>query len=271
MYMRPSAPRTIGGVLDDTLRLYRNAFSAWIVPAVLMAVVGFATTQYINSRMTVLVAASALSSNALLTQGTAIMHTPGLWEAYIVLVVLNLWLFTALAASMFDVSIGKAPKALDGLGIGFRLLPAGVLGSFLVGLAFVGGTILLVIPGLYIIGRMLYWTVALVDERAGATQAIGTSWKLVQGHWWRSSTVMGVLWIIAIVIGLVGAMVSGIGAALVKPNVATVQLVTQSVGGVLNIFITPLIPCGMVAVYQDLKLRAGGGDLAARISNLPPT
>jgi hypothetical protein len=152
-----------------------------------------------------------------------------------------------------------------------RLLPAGLLGSFLVGLAVVGGMILLVIPGLYIAGRLLYWNVALVDERAGATTAIGTSWALVKGHWWRSTTVLGVLWIIAIVVSMVAAMASGVSAALVNHDLATVQLVTQSVAAVLNIFVTPLIPCGLVAIYQDLKLRAGGGDLAARISSLQPT
>jgi uncharacterized BrkB/YihY/UPF0761 family membrane protein len=136
----------------------------------------------------------------------------------------------------------------------------------------VGATlILLVIPGLYVLGRWAYWVVALVDERASGASALNTSWRLVHGHWWRASTILGVLFILVIVLGLLVAIIAGILVAIFRPTVATIQLDTLLISAALNIFFIPLFPAALVTTYLDLKLRAGGGDLAARISNLQPT
>jgi hypothetical protein len=271
MYTPPSAPRTIGGVLDDTLRLYRSSFTAWIAPCLILSLIRFAIGLYLNSKLNLVGAGGTLNSSAILANWTTTMQGPGIWEGYIVMIVLDVWLYTALIANIFAVATGRAAKPFDGFGIGMRLLPAALLGSLLFGLAMIGGLILLIIPGLYVIGRMIYWTVALVDERAGATSAIGTSWRLVDGHWWRATTILGVLFIIMMTVGFLVAIIAGITVAVTRPDLATIQLETQSISGILNIFFIALVPAALVATYQDLKLRAGGGDLAARISSLPTT
>jgi hypothetical protein len=272
MYTPPSAPRTIGGVLDDTLRLYRNTFSSWILISFVLALVGFASAMYLNSRMPGINGATRLTGAALSTaQLQAIWTTPGLWEGYFVLSFINLWLYTALIANILTVAKGGAARPAGGFGIGLRLVPAGLLGGILVGLAVIVGLILLVIPGLYLLGRMAYWIVALVDERAGATTAIGTSWRLVHGHWWRATTILGVLVILMLVLGMLVGMIGVVLLVVFKPEPATILLDSQLISATLNIFFIPLIPAALVTTYLDLKLRAGGGDLAARISNLQPT
>jgi hypothetical protein len=271
MYMPPSTPRAIGGVLDDTLRLYRSSFAAWIAPSLILAVIRFAIGLYLNSKMNLIVAGGAQSSTAIWASWVSTMQGPGVWEGYLVLMFLDVWLYTALIANIFAVASGRLAKPFDGFGIGIRLLPAALLGSLLFGMAMIGGMILLIIPGLYVIGRMIYWTVALVDERAGATSAIGTSWRLVHGHWWRATTILGVLFIIMMAVGFLVAIIAGITVAVARPDLATIQLLTQAISGILNVFFIALVPAALVATYQDLKLRAGGGDLAARISNVPTT
>ena len=74
-----------------------------------------------------------------------------------------------------------------------------------------------------------------------------------------------------VVLFFVIGMIAGMAAATAKGDAAGLQLVTQLVSGVLNIFTVPFIPCALVAIYRDLKLRAEGADLAARISKLQPT
>lgn len=272
MYTPPSAPRTIGGVLDDTLRLYRNSFSSWIVISLILALLGFLWTMYVNSKITGISVTAGLTGMALSrAQMMGLWTTPGIWEGNLVVWVINLWLYTALIANILTVAKTGAGKAADGFGIGMRLLSGAVLGSILFGLGLIVGLILLVIPGLYVLGRWAYWVVALVDERAGGPNALNTSWQLVHGHWWRASTILGVLFILVLVLGLLVGIIGGIMVAIFRPGVTTVQLDTQLISGVLNIFFVPLFPAALVATYQDLKLRAGGGDLAARISKLQPT
>jgi hypothetical protein len=272
MYTPPSAPRTIGGVLDDTIRLYRNTFSSWILISLILALMRFAWTMYLNSTMTGIAAATGLTGIALSrAQVMGIWTTSGVWEGNLVVWVINLWLYTALIANILAVASGAAPKPAAGFNIGIRLLPAAVLASILFGLGVIAGMILLIIPGLYVLGRWAYWVVALVDERAGGTSALGSSWRLVHGHWWRASTILGVLFILVLVLGLLVGIIGGIMVAIFKPSAATILVDTQLISAVLNIFFVPLFPAALVATYLDLKLRARGGDLAVRISNLQPT
>jgi len=73
------------------------------------------------------------------------------------------------------------------------------------------------------------------------------------------------------VLGLLVGIIGGIMVAIFKPSAATILVDTQLISAVLNIFFVPLFPAALVATYLDLKLRARGGDLAVRISNLQPT
>ena len=59
---------------------------------------------------------------------------------------------------------------------------AGLLVSGLVGLATIGGLILLIIPGIYIGVRLAVSPEALVVEGRPGTQAMGRSWELVGGQ-----------------------------------------------------------------------------------------
>jgi hypothetical protein len=59
---------------------------------------------------------------------------------------------------------------------------AGLLVSGLVGLATIGGLILLIIPGIYIGVRLAVSPEALVVEGQRGTRAMGRSWELVGGQ-----------------------------------------------------------------------------------------
>jgi hypothetical protein len=77
---------------------------------------------------------------------------------------------------------------------------------------------------------------------------------------------------VAIVIVMVFSFLSGILATLLSGllGFTTVAAVVARsvVGGIVNVFIYALLPCFLVAMYYDLKLRHEGGDLAARVDAL---
>lgn len=77
--------------------------------------------------------------------------------------------------------------------------------SVLVGLAVVGGLILLVIPGIYIGMRLAVSTQALVVEGRRPTQAMDRSWELVRGHWWHA---FGTLIVAGLLTGVVNAVIT---------------------------------------------------------------
>jgi hypothetical protein len=275
MYSPPSAPRSIGGVLDDTVRLYRGSFSSWIVPSVLLAAFGFVVALLSRVLATVYPGTLPAAGTTAVAAYATLARTPGFWLGFIVFLVIYLavylTVYAVVVANILTVATTGQAKVRSNFKAGLALAPGVLLGFVLSGLAMGVGVLLLLIPGIYVWGRLQYWIVALVDERQGALASLNTSWRIVAGHWWRSTTILTVWVIIMVVLFFVIGMIAGMAAATAKGDAAGLQLVTQLVSGVLNIFTVPFIPCALVAIYRDLKLRAEGADLAARISKLQPT
>jgi hypothetical protein len=266
MYSPPTAPRSIGGIVDDAIRLYRASFTVWIFPSLLMAVVGFAVSLYMTSHV-----AGAAASPAVRAQIMAIMRSPSTWLGYVLIVLFHLWLYCVIVSNVLTVANGGQAKAFGDMPAALRMLPSAFAAGILFFIALVAGTILLIIPGIYVWGRLQYWIVALMADRSGPVDALGTSWRLVKGHWWRSSTIFTVLFVIMIALFMVVGFVGGLLAVFLRSDLAVMMLVNQSISGVINIFAVPIVPVALVAIYQDLKLRAGGADLQARISSLRAT
>jgi hypothetical protein len=123
---------------------------------------------------------------------------------------------------------------------------------------------------------MLLYMVPLVADKEGPLRSIATSWRLVGGNWWRTSTMLFVMGIIVYVLtifviaitGAIGVMITGIptgaGQAL-----GTIGVIGALTGGAVRIVSAPLMCALFVSIYQDLVLRKGGGDLEARLGALP--
>ena len=100
---------------------------------------------------------------------------------------------------------GEDPGVEQSYRFGFHRIWSVLLVSVLVGLATVGGLILLVIPGIYIGVRLAVSIEALVVEGRRGTQAMGRSWELVGGHWWHAFGTLLVAWLL---IGVVNAVIT---------------------------------------------------------------
>lgn len=63
-----------------------------------------------------------------------------------------------------------------------KLLVNYVLGSIIVSVAILIGFILLIIPGIYLSLRLVFFTYFLVDKNMGAMEAVQASWKATSGN-----------------------------------------------------------------------------------------
>ena len=135
-------------------------------------------------------------------------------------------------------------------------------------------SLLLSLPVIYVLSRMMLYNVPLLGESQSASQSIGTSWRLVGGNWWRTSTVVFVLGIVVYVLMLIVIALAGAGAALMasgragSQQAAVAALIVGIATGATKVISSPLIAAMLVAVYRDLQLRKGGGDLEARLGAL---
>ncbi len=81
-----------------------------------------------------------------------------------------------------QATIGDPVDAEASYRYGFKRLGSVLLVSLLVGLAVLGGFILLIIPGIIFLVFLSVSIPALVVENRRGTDAMSRSWNLVKGH-----------------------------------------------------------------------------------------
>jgi hypothetical protein len=275
MYQKPTMPRSIGGVLDDSLQLYKAALPSCWLPSLLVSLIGGGLSYFIFTSMPQVT--TQIAPTELLSRYRALIGEFGIW--YVVVIVLSLVFYGMLVINVAAVSRGESPAFGASLAKATRRAPALFVASIAFAISLAIGFILLLIPGFYIWNRLQLYMVPLVDEGQGPFTSLGSSWRAVGGNWWRTAIVVFVMFVILIVLEIILAALAGFIAAFagagagVSANpaalVGRVQMITVFVGAIVRIFTMPLIFAVFVALYQDLLLRKGGADLEARLGALP--
>ncbi len=285
MYAKATAPRSIGGVLDDAIRLYRASFAgAWPLALggrlLLAAPLLILQFQFAGARTG--------DTQAML----AMFKSPSTWLPYFAAAIVTIGFYNALLVQIDGFATARLQTFGRALGMGFRLLPRTlllfivmVLAATLVGAAvgFVFGLIgalastlvrfllvfLLVLLGIYAWGRAFLANVALVVEDAGVFKSLGMSWTLIGGHWWRTATVYTLAIIILLVFNIVIAVVDGLVGVVLHNSFGIAAVIGQLVAVAGGAVVMPFVPAVLLAMYYDLKLRKEGTDLAGRVNALP--
>jgi hypothetical protein len=285
VYVKATAPRSIGGVLDDAIRLYRASFAkAWLLALggrlLLAAPLLILQFQFAGARTG--------DTQAMV----AMFKSPSTWLPYLIAAIVTIGFYNALLVQIDGFANTRVETFGRSLGVGFRLLPrtllmfivmvlaASVVG---VGVGIVFGllgaaastlvraflVIVLVVFGIYVWGRAFLANVALVVEDAGVFKALGLSWMLIGGHWWRTATVYTIAIIILLVFNVVIAVVDGLVGVVLHNSFGLAAVIGQLVAVAGGAVVMPFVPAVLLAMYYDLKLRKEGTDLAGRVNALP--
>ena len=309
MYQSPNVPRSIGGVLDDSIQLFRASFSKAVVPALLMSAV-VVSVQLLIQLGSGTLGAQSTGMRSVMGAATAASAAAGSAVVSIAASLFDIVLYGTIVLITLGVARGEAPTFRTAFAGAWRRFGAMLGASILVGLA--GGlgfilaaipiflslsgltrgatfpqiiaqltpqileSLVLSLPVIYVLFRMMLyiacrsWRVAISILRR-----LGTSWRLVGGNWWRTSTVVFVLGIVVYILMIVVIAVAGAGAGFVVGRAAGSQpaavAAALSVGialGATKVISSPLICAMIIAIYRDLQLRKGGGDLEARLGAL---
>ena len=281
MYVPATAPRDIGGVIDDAIKLYRASFRTCLPIALIASVASATTVLYILSRFPAL---TTLRDPAQLWQ---LVQAPLVWGWYLLLSLVSLLLLGAIIACQNALAAGAAP-----LGVGRSLAAAMArlhwqLLAILLWLLYTGLiTMVMFMPlswelkallavawvvyAIYLWGMVQLWTVALFAQPVGTIRAMAISWQLVRGHWWRAAAILTVGIIIVVIITMVFDFVTGLVFVMFRLDPNALLIGNEILSAAARVFVTSMIPALMVAMYYDFKLRREGGDLAARAKSLTP-
>ena len=301
MYQQQTAPQSIGGVLDSAIRLFK---SAWI-PVLAMAAACAASSSLPNLFGIVspdLGIGTTLPGEPDQTVVDVEDIVPLVLLFVVTFATLPLVLFFGLGliAQANATRRGALLAWRDAAGVAFRRFPSALLcsliyfvvfggiffvaaivggialaaiipdsePSILIGLLFGFGLVML--ASIPVIGLLVYWCFALplvVTENLGALEALGRSWKLVRGHWWRTLLILTmatfIVLVVTVVLSVVGSLLATLAAGTGSVGgMSAILFVVNTLGGMVT---TPLFVAVLLATLHDLTLRRGGDDLQERL------
>lgn len=298
MYVTPSGPQSVGGVLDDAIRLYRYSFRrCWLLaflPAVAFGAWAIFMAPYMPGYGFAYSPAAQIAA--------ARQHPlPDIMIFYILIVSLVVLSFQgAIAARQAAVArhddsftLGRAfataflrlPTlllssillylALFGVILAVALVVALPLGLLLGALHLmvravvpIGFALLILLAALALMGRLQLFMVAIYIDREGPLASLKASWRLTKGLWWRATAILATAMIMLMVLYLAVSSLSYLGGYLTHNSSIHRYLIAPLLLIVTYTVIYPLGAAIWVAMYNDFKLRREGGDLAARVGAL---
>jgi hypothetical protein len=262
----PAAPRQrpvplramgIGELIDASIRLYRAEWK------VLMGIVAFVWVPltFIEVWVTQLIVEGAFTSDDAVTQ---LLIAGGLLLAISVLFV-QPFLVAAITRAAADIYLGEPV----GIGKTYRFALGRVHSilwiTILSLLATLAGFILLVIPGIFVFVRLAFASAVLVIEDRRGTKALGRSWRLARGHFWR---ILGTILLAGIIAAVVAAIVSIPGEIAVQAIGPDAWPISTIFGAFASILTTPFTILVIVLLYFDLRIRKEGFDIEVMAQEL---
>ncbi|HEX4269689.1 MAG TPA: hypothetical protein VHY36_17510 [Steroidobacteraceae bacterium] len=299
-YVAPSGPLTVGGVLDNWLRLFRASIgTCWalaLVAAVAGALVEFTITPTLPPPPGTPALQSYLHYWSQIAGPTTFLADIVLWFVSLVVYGAVLTQQTEIVRGGEGLSFGNAlskglsrvPQMLLGgvllvLIITAVIIPFGIVAAVMVPLlrhspsamlAAAPVVVVMFIVLIYVTVRLQLWMAVLFSENIGGASSLGRSWDLVKGQWWRVTAVGFVsgivIWILSFAVGAIGGFAIGLASihgATPEALLRRAQLVGAA-AQVARLLTMPLLTAVWLAIYQDVKLRREGGDLAARAEAL---
>jgi hypothetical protein len=205
----------------------------------------------------------------------ALMLSPAIWLGCFAIGFVMLAVYGALFVQIDAIAHGKRLSVALALGTGLQRALSTIGVGILFSLMVTTGFILLVIPGIYLWGVYQLAFIPVVIERAGVIESLGISRRLMRGHWWHANSIFSVafviMYILLITIALVAALGTGFGVAGAEGDFTRALVIQQLISSALNLLVLPFLPCILLAVYYDLKLRNEATDLASRAGAPNPT
>ena len=267
-------PLEIGDVLDETFRMYRRHFLLFAGVSVVLAIPSAAISGlalgWFSTALSQVSGTPDLSSFGTVLGALAVAGAVGL----VILPFNN----GAIVYAASESALGR-PVTPGGIVTGILRRYFGLLGYWLLFAITLGLSIALcVVPVVLWIWVFVGWSVVtpvMFVERIGLGAAMGRSWNLVQGRWWRTFVILLLMYIVWYVasIALSGFIqVTQVLLMLVMSPFLASALAAAS-GQLVSALVNPVMQIAIVLVYFDLRVRREALDLfsmAARLATPAP-
>jgi hypothetical protein len=100
-------------------------------------------------------------------------------------------------------------------------------------------------------------------ENTSLGAAMGRSWRLVEGRWWRTFLVLFLMFVVYYVARIALSAFIALGQALLQIVVSSVVVlwIAGATSVIVDSLVNPILQIAIVLIYFDLRVRREGLDL----------
>ena len=238
-------PKRLGEILSAAFNIYKaNASKLILIVAIVVVPLSF-----ISALFTGVVFAgtkhTVIGTDIVVVDRSFGLFFAGWLIATVIGFIISFVLQAAILRAAAQATIGDPVDPEESFRFGFKRLGSVILLSLLVGLAILGGLILLIIPGLIFAVLLSVSIPVLIVENRRGTEAMSRSWNLVKGHFWHA---VGVIIVAAIIVGVISSIIGAIGGSQ-----WVVRWIFTAIGTIITAPFTALVS---VLLYLDLRSRS---------------
>jgi hypothetical protein len=262
-------PLEIGDLLDETFRLYRRHFFLFAGISVILSIPGAALSGY--SSYTLL---NGLLQQTSVGQPVDFGSVEGtlLASGLVGLISLALipFFYGAVTYAACESALGRPVTVMGVLrGVARRYFP--LLGYWvLIGLM---GVMFCLIP--LWVWIWVNWVVVMpvmFVENVGLGAAMGRSWRLVEGRWWRTFLILFLMLVVFYVVRIALSAFIALGQTLLQLVLSSVLVfwISGASSVIVDSLVNPVIQIALVLIYFDLRVRREALDLFQLAQRLTP-
>jgi hypothetical protein len=268
-------PLSVGEILDRTFTIYRNYFVLFIgisaIPQLLVLALSLAQVAVLMPAGFPAPGARGVPTPPLSSVGSVASY---LILAFLALVVTLIALILSQGATVIAVSELYLGRTIT-IGESFRRV-RGELGTIfgvmmLNGLATFVGLILLIVPGVYVMCRLLVGIPAALLENLGSRAAVERSWQLTEDSAGRAFLIFLLYFALSMAATMFFAFPFQMAIILVKgnPSLVLVFMGLAQVGTfIANVLVVPVMTIASAILYYDLRVRKEAFDLQVMMAHL---
>ena len=264
-------PLEIGDVLDETFRIYRRHFWLFAGISVIMAIPAAALTAFVYGLLANFL--QLANTNQTPDAGGLVTALLVYLIGYLFLLLLTPFTYGMVTYAVCDSALGRPVTIWGALHAVVRRYFA-ILGYFVL-IALMALFFCLFPLWIWIeVGWLVVLPVMFI-EKVGLGGAMGRSWRLVQGRWWRTFLIIFLVGLLYTVVQVSLAGFLGLANGLL--TIVVSQYVALAIGQGASILVSslaiPVVQIAIVLVYFDLRVRREALDLfqlAQRVSASQP-
>jgi hypothetical protein len=278
MQVNDFEPMSIGGVLDNTFRIYKSNFIRFItivaviqVPIALLAIIStsaFNRGVPVRQRDSEYSVAEGRRASALsggqdeADPAAAIIGWMGLMVAGILSLLGQVLCSGALTKSVSETYLGNEITVGQAYRFVLHKLPTLILAGICVALVVYLGLLLLVVPGVIFGLWFALTTPAIVVEDLKATKGMSRSKALASGNLGKIFSVAFLVFLLTLVVSMVAGYAGAFLGRIVFPGNMTLNVFfNQLVSVIAKILVVPIGATAYILLYYDLRIRKEGFDL----------